>query len=106
MTILKITRIAENANRFRKVKIFLDGKELGTISNGETKDFEINEGPHILEAKIDWCSSGKLNFTVSEKKWVAFELSSFAKHNPFGIWAAIYYITFGTNKYLNMKQVS
>jgi hypothetical protein len=45
-----------------------------------------------------------LNFTVVEGATIYFSITSFAKHNPLGIFAAIYYITFGTKKYLHLEE--
>ncbi len=104
MATLKITRTSEYANRLRKIKLILDNKELSLIANGETKDFEIAAGEHTLQAKIDWCSSNKLTFTIAEPGIKAFDLSSFAKHSTLGIFSAVYYITLGASKYLNLKE--
>ena len=104
MATLRISRCSEYANRLRVIKLFLDNKEVGTISNGETKDFEISEGTHVLQAKIDWCSSNILIFPISEEATKAVDLTSFAKHNPLGVFATIYYITFGSSKFLHLKE--
>ena len=106
MATLKIIRQSEYANRFRNIEIFLDNKELCRISNAETQVFEIAEGVHTLHAKIDWCTSNKISFSVSQNQSKGFQLSSFAKHNPLGVFAAIYYITFGANRYLKLEEES
>jgi len=102
MATVKITRSNEYINRIRNIKLLLDGKKIDTIANSETKEFEIAEGIHTLQAKIDWCSSNKITFTVSEKQSKAFELTSFAKNKSFGGLALIYHTTFGASKYLNL----
>jgi|SRR5882757_2638422 len=104
MANVKITRISEYANRIRNIKLFVDGKEIDVIANGQTKDLTISGGTHTLQAKIDWCTSNKVTFTVGENESKTFTLSSFAKHSSLGIFAAIYYITFGANKYLNLTE--
>lgn len=104
MATLRITRTSEYANRLRKIRLVLDNKELSLIANGETKDFEITAGVHTLQAKIDWCSSNRLTFTVAESGIKSFDLSSFAKKSTLGIFSAIYYITFGAGKYLNIEE--
>jgi hypothetical protein len=105
MAILKITRSDEYTNRIRPIKIFLDGILIGKIGNAETKEFELMHGTHLLQAKIDWCSSNKLTFTVAENGVTNFYLDSFAKHSSLGTLATIYYISFGANKFLNLKEV-
>ncbi len=82
--------------------LYLDKQKTANAS-GETKEFEVAEGSQVLQAKIDWCTSNPLNFTIVENEIKEFELSSFAKHNPLGTLAAIYYISIGKNNYLNLK---
>ena len=43
---LKITREKNFLGMIRKFKVFLNGNQIGVISNGETKEFEIPEGNH------------------------------------------------------------
>lgn len=105
MSIIKITRSDEYANRLRNIRIILDGTELGTIGNAETKDFDIKPGNHLLQAKIDWCSSNKVEFNISGNETISFGMESFARQNPLGIAATIYYITFGASKYLTLTEV-
>ena len=104
MPTLKITRSDEYANRMRNILISLDGKDLGRLSHAETKDFEIAAGMHHLRAKIDWCGSNKITFTIAENETAHFYVDSFAKHNPLGIFAGIFYITFGAGRYLHMER--
>lgn len=65
MATLKIIRRFEFINLNRKFRIYIDGKSLGKISSGETKEFNIPEGEHSLNAKIDWC--GSEDFPISIK---------------------------------------
>ena len=46
----------------RAYKVFIDAVEVGNIKNGETKQYELSEGAHTLQLKIDWCSSNTENF--------------------------------------------
>src|SRR5690554_4214 len=57
MATIKIKRTNEYKNRFRAVKILIDGKQIDTIANSETKEFTTAKGQHTIQAKIDWCSS-------------------------------------------------
>ncbi|MGB8193708.1 MAG: hypothetical protein WCF67_17380 [Chitinophagaceae bacterium] len=103
MATLQISRESEYANRFRKINIILDGKKVGELANGESKDFEITEGVHTLHATIDWCGSNPVSFTIADQEKKTIGLTSFAKHNPIGIFAAFYYILFATKKYLHLR---
>lgn len=104
MAIIEINRSSEYSNRLRKIKLFLDGKQLGVIANGETISFETNAGTHKLQAKIDWCTSNTIDLTITGNEKRSFDLTSFARHSSLGVFAAIYYITFGAGKYLNLKE--
>lgn len=66
MASIKITRTSEYSNRMRDYQIFIDGQKVGTIANGETKEFEISTGQHSIVAKIDWCSSPELLFDSND----------------------------------------
>ena len=60
MAKIKLQRTSENKNRLGDYQIYIDGQKIGTIANGETKEFETNNGQHSLVAKIDWSSSPEL----------------------------------------------
>jgi hypothetical protein len=77
MTTLKIKRSNEFVNRFRKIGIYVDKKKIGTISNGETKEFEIPTGQHVVKAKIDWCGSNNLTCQINENELKTISISSF-----------------------------
>lgn len=106
MATLKMKRSNEYANRLRDIKIFLDGKEVGKIGNAETKDFQLVAGNHLLQAKIDWCTSNKVAFTISENETKNFNITSFAKHNFLGIFASVYYVFLRPTKYLTIEEIS
>lgn len=57
MAIIKIERKSRYINAMRNYKIYIDEQQVGTIANGETKEFETTAGEHTVVAKIDWCSS-------------------------------------------------
>lgn len=104
MATLELFRVSEYANRVRNINVLLDGEPIGVISNGETKTFEIPEGNHRIQVKIDWCTSKALTFDIGEGETKRFSMSSFAKHSFLGTLAAIYYITFATDKYLQLEE--
>jgi hypothetical protein len=68
MATIKIQRTNECNNRMRDYKFFIDGKQVGTIANGETKEFVTVSGQHIVNAKIDCCSSQDISIDADEKK--------------------------------------
>lgn len=66
MATIKLQRTSEYINRMRDYHILIDGQKVGTIANGETKEFETTNGQHSLIAKIDWCSSPEINLNIDQ----------------------------------------
>jgi hypothetical protein len=119
----------------RDYKIFIDGQQVGTIANGETKDFPSAVGQHIVTAKIDWCGSPDISIDLKENQTsnlkvggfkygkiimpiglgiivLHFILSKFVDFDytiflvaPFFLMMA-YYLTIGRKKYLTLEKVN
>jgi len=73
---LTIHRKKEFTNAFRSITILLNNEVIGTIDNAHSTTFVIPEGDHVLSAKLDWCGSQKIDFTMGSSD-MAFELSAF-----------------------------
>ncbi len=133
MAKLIISRTSEYINRARGIKIVLNGKDLGKIANGQTRETELPAGEYTLKAKIDWCGSNDFRFHVADGDTKEVTLASFGYswhfmpisfvilvivtftqfilHIPeaafFGIPVLLilfYYFTFGRNRYLVIKE--
>lgn len=94
-----INRTTEFSNLIRAIEIYLGNEKIGTIKDGESKEFEVEPGEYKLRAKIDWCGSNKINFTIEKDEVRRYNLSG---TNPF---LALYYITFGKDSYLKLKTI-
>jgi hypothetical protein len=105
MAILKITRSNEHTNRLRDIKLFLNDKELGSVANGALKEFTVGAGRYSLFAKIDWCSSDKVDFEVESDDTITFDLMSFAKGSFPNGFSALYYMILKPGRYLVLKKV-
>lgn len=57
-----LNRKGEWVNRARVFKVYIDGTEVGRIRNGSAEEFTVSPGEHVVECKVDWCSSQ--TFTV------------------------------------------
>ena len=66
MARINISRTNEGLNWLRDFVIYIDGKKVGTIANGETKEFNISAGYHSIFTKIDWCGSPTLSVNMNE----------------------------------------
>ena len=105
MASIKIVRPNDFLNRARKIKIYLDGNKIGDTLSNEVKAFEIPSGTHVLNAKIDWCSSNKINFAISENETMKFELTDFAHGGRPGGFSILYKILFEPQKYLSLTNL-
>ncbi|RZK10703.1 MAG: hypothetical protein EOO46_09680 [Flavobacterium sp.] len=82
MTTIKIQRTSEYNNKLRDFGIYVDGIKVGTIADGEVKEFTTTPGTHVVAAKIDWCSSQNVSVEVVEGKAATLEVGGF----KFGNW--------------------
>ena len=53
MPIVTINRISEHENRFRKIRLEVNGKLFAKINNSEKQKLELPYGKHYIQAKID-----------------------------------------------------
>lgn len=133
MARLIVKRKSEWLNWARSVSIYLDGQKIGSVSNGDTGEFQIAEGDHQLKARIDWCGSQIHSFTVTGEQAYTVKVNSYKYsllillsemvllithvivQKTYGIsyifWfiipfflCSIYYVTFGRNQYLQVKE--
>ena len=81
MATITIQRTSENFNRLRDFRIYIDGEKIGTIADGETKDFIIFSGQHSIVAKIDWCSSPEISFDIKDTDTKTFKVGGFKGGN-------------------------
>ncbi len=69
---LKVTRARAYPARHATFHINLDGKEIGTIRNGERYMLEIQAGHHIIFLRMKWGSSPPLSFDIDSGEEVRF----------------------------------
>lgn len=83
MATIIINRSNEWINGTRKFGIYLDNQKIGTISKGETKEFDVPAGQYKVRAKIDWLGSNYLLCQVSENEIKTLTISNFKYGNYF-----------------------
>lgn len=134
MATITIQRTRELNNMIRDFKIFIDGKQVGTIANGKTKEFTTTPGQHTITSKIGWCSSPDISISITDNetkklkvggfkyaKWVMFIgmeiicmhlILSLTRGFNYTIFLIVpilllmaYYLTFGAKKYLTLKEI-
>ena len=77
MTTIKLYRTNEYNNRIRDYKIYVNKELIGTISNGESKEFNIKPGTQEIYAKIDWCYSPTLKIELNENETINLKVGGF-----------------------------
>jgi hypothetical protein len=135
MATIRLKRTSEYNNRMRDYKIFIDGQQIGTIANGETKDFPVTVGQHIVTAKVDWCSSPDLSVDINDNQTKNLKVGGFRNGQflmPIGLGLIVlhfilsrftdfeytiflvaplflllvYYLTIGRKKYLTLDEIN
>jgi hypothetical protein len=76
MGTLHIRRPTAMADWLRKYRIIVDNTEVGAIGSGSDLQVELPAGPHLVRAKVDWCSSNVVSLDVGEKSWHELEVGS------------------------------
>jgi len=61
-----MNRKSELMSRTRRIKIFIDNVERGTVANGSSEEFLVEPGMHTIQCKINWYSSGEVNLLLNE----------------------------------------
>ena len=100
MATIEVKRGKGYKDALRAYQIELNDETIGTIKAGESLSFNVPPGKHRLRIKIDWCSSGFLNFEIAEQQTVNFECG-----NNVPTFAELIYVAFFRNKYLWLKQI-
>ncbi len=54
---IQISRTSQWANSARSIKLFIDDQNSGSVKDGEVKSFQVLEGTHKVQAKIDWAKT-------------------------------------------------
>ena len=102
---LILSRKKEWQNKSRKFRIYIDGKKIDTIANGEIKEIEIEPGKHKLILKIDWCSSPEVDIEISEEKSTMMETSGYKLGNWVTLIMALLFGAFFTIKIFLDKDI-
>ena len=74
---IRVERNSEWNNKARAIGIYIDGEKVGTINDGETQEYEVENLKHEIFAKIDWCRSPKIELNIAENETKTIKLSGF-----------------------------
>ena len=105
MSKLIINRRSEWTNRGREIGLYLNKEKIGTIKNGETKEFQLKPGNHNLKAKIDWCGSQEHTIAIKENSSKTVELTGFPKSKwTLPILILVQFILLGLSYFIEINQ--
>jgi hypothetical protein len=57
-------------------EVFLDGQKIGSVSGGETSEFDVEPGQHKLKIKMGWYGSRDYNFSLFNGETKLFTVTS------------------------------
>lgn len=98
---MTLARDSGYTDRSRDYHVLIDGREVGSIGNGEVKSFEIGPGAHSVQLKIDWCSSNSLVLNANGANDVALYCGSSLR--GWRILLTPLYVTANAGRYLWLR---
>ncbi len=72
--ILEIHRKVQIINELKRISIYINGKQVDTIGDGEVVQFEIDSEGCEVYAKIGWCKTKPLKITADDGDVVLLDL--------------------------------
>ncbi len=100
---IRVTRTTSYPDRIRAYRILVGGREMAKLNAGQSVIIPVSSGTHSVVAKIDWCGSPTLTFSIRAGETVEFQCGS----NLCGlrIFLNLIYIIFLRNQYLTLTRI-
>ena len=70
MATVRIVRNKDFECKLRDYQIYVDGKYMFGMGNGETRCITLNEGYHTIIARLDWCTSKKFHLNLKDQDFI------------------------------------
>jgi hypothetical protein len=100
--VIVVERTTQYVNAVRAIDIFVDGRKVGFVKDGERKEFGVKAGEVRVQAKIDWCATVPVKVELGEGEGAEFELGS-----PLAGWRvmlALFYVLLNPRGYLYLRR--
>jgi hypothetical protein len=100
--VIVVERTTQYVNSVRAIEIFVDGRKVGFVKDGERKEFVVKAGEVWVQAKIDWCATVPMKVELEEGEVVELELGS-----PLAGWRvmlALFYVLLNPRGYLYLRR--
>jgi hypothetical protein len=95
-----VRRTSQYTNRIRPVGVFVDGKKVGQLKDGESKSFELSPGEHRVFAKVAWYKTPLLAVRIERGETV--DLVAGSEITGWKIFLAAFYL-FVPDKWIYLK---
>lgn len=56
----------QKAGRWRSVRVFIDGDNVGSVRNGGATEFQVSKGVHAVQTRMDWLRSPSYPVVVEQ----------------------------------------
>ncbi len=103
MARITLVRDSGYTDAIRDYTILLDGKQVASLKSGATASVDVAAGEHSITAKIDWCGSQTLRFSIREDESASFAVASNLR--GLRMFLAIWYIIADRDNYLSLTRV-
>ena len=88
------------ADAWRKYSVWLDNREVARIAGGEKIVFPVSVGDHTLQARIDWCRTKTIQFSVGNTDATFLVRSGLRGWRMMFVW----FFLFMPRKWLSLEQ--
>jgi hypothetical protein len=95
-----VLRRTGKVDRFRSYRVLVDGERVGSLRQGEQKEFDVAPGRHKVEVIVDWGRSPAISVDLKPTDSVRLECTSQAS-----ISSAVFRIFFRRRQYLSLRRV-
>lgn len=100
MPTLTVLRDKGWVDKLRKYRIMLDGVEIGKLGEGAALHKQLTDGPHVIDAKIDWCGSQPLRIEAQSEDKTVLVRSAL---RGWRVLLAVFYVIFNRRGYLILE---
>ena len=98
MASITVRRGGGYADAIRAYQIVLDGVIVGSIARNGELTVQVPAGSHEIHAKLDWCSSNRVAFSLADSDSKIFECG-----NNTGLFNQLFTVLFRRASYLWMR---
>ena len=100
---ITIERTTQWANGARPIEVYINNEKAGIIHDGETQQYDLEDGSNEVYAKIDWCKTVPIHVLAEEGTNKRIELGSTLM--GWKMLTRLYRLFVDTKNYLYLKEM-